>query len=65
MQSDIAQSTFGDLLARCPEHRLGDVDRHDPAMLADRLSERQGQRTGAAADFEHALAAAETEPRHQ
>ena len=65
MQGDIAQSTFGDLLARGPEHRRGDVDRDDAALLADRLSERQGQRTGATADFEHALAAAETQARHQ
>jgi hypothetical protein len=56
-QSDVAQSALAHLLARGAEHRLGDVDRDNAAMLADRFGERQGQRSGSTADFEHAFAA--------
>ena len=59
------QPTLADLLARGPEHRLGDVDRDDAAMLADHLGERQGQRPGAAADFGYALAAGKAQTRQQ
>src|SRR5215472_5988020 len=65
MQSDVAQPVLSNSLPRGPEHRLGNIDRDDAAMLADRRGERLGQRPGAAADFEHALAAAEAQPRQQ
>ena len=64
-QGDVAQPTLIDPTARGAEHRLGDVDRDDPALLADRGGERQGQGAGAAADFEHALAAGDAEARQQ
>src|SRR6516225_442118 len=56
MQSDVAQPVLSNSLPRGPEHRLGNIDRDDAAMLADRRGERLGQRPGAAADFEHTLA---------
>ena len=56
-QCDVGQAPLADPLPRRPEHRLGDVDRDEAAVLADRFGNRHGQRTGAAADFEHALAA--------
>jgi hypothetical protein len=65
MQGDIAQSALADLLPRGAEHWLGDVDRDDPAMLADRRGERQGQRPGAAADLEHALTAGKAQVSQQ
>ena len=56
-QRDIVHPALADPLPSGAEHRLGDVDRDDAAMLADRLREGQGYRAGAAADFQHALAA--------
>ena len=46
-----------DSLPSGAEHRLGYVDRDDAAMFTDSLCERQRYRAGAAADFEHTLAA--------
>jgi hypothetical protein len=65
MQSDIAQSALGDVLPCGAEHRLGDVDCDDPAMLADRLGERQGQRPGSTTDLENVLAAVKAQVRQQ
>ena len=52
-------------LARGAEHRLGDVDRDDTAMLADRFGERQGQRAGSTTDFEYAFAIAQAQASQQ
>ena len=64
-QRDIAQPALGDPLPRGSEHRLGDVDRDEAAMLADRLGEGRGHGAGAAADFEHTLAAGKPQTRQQ
>ncbi len=64
-QCDIAQRALGDPLPRNLKHRLGDVDRDDAAMLADRRGERHSQCAGTAADFEHALAAGNAQTRQQ
>ena len=64
-QFDIVQPALLDPLARDLEHRLGDVDRDDAAMLADRRGQRHSQCAGAAADFEHVLAAGKAQTRQQ
>src|SRR5271165_2018173 len=45
--------------------RNGDADSDDAAMLADRRGDRQGHGSGAAADFEHALAGDVVQTRQQ
>ena len=64
-QFDIVQPVLLDPLARDPEHRLGDVDRHEAAMIADRRGQRHSQCAGAAADFEHVLPTGNAQTREQ
>jgi hypothetical protein len=64
-QFDIVQPALLDPLARDPEHRLGDVDRHDAAMIAGRRGQRHSQCAGAAADFEHVLPTGDGQTREQ
>ena len=64
-QCDIAQPMLADPPPRSAKHRLRNVHRNHPPLLADRGGERQGQGAGAATDFEHALAAGEAQARQQ
>jgi hypothetical protein len=64
-QCDVRQPALADPLPRRPQHRLGDVDRDEAAPFADRLGDRHSQGPGAAADFEHALAADQPQSRQQ
>ena len=64
-QFDIVKPALLDPLARDPEHWLGDVDRHEAAMIADCRGQRHSQCPGAAADFEHALATGNAQTRQQ
>src|SRR5690348_160381 len=56
-QCYIMQSAFVHALSGDVEHRLGDVDGDNAALVADDLRQRQGHRAGAATDFKYALAA--------
>ena len=64
-QFDIVQPVLLDPLVRDPEHRLGDVDRHEAAMIPDRRGQRHSQCAGSAADFEHVLPTGNAQTREQ
>ena len=54
-QRDVAQTALRDPLARCGQHRLGDVDPDDLAGVADCLGQGYRRRACAAADLQHLL----------